>query len=133
MATKVILISDFNEKAWALEDTLVHFTGAEVTWMTARNLNPDLLRNLSADILIIDTMQFDLSCVINLRDDTPVILLVDSLDDIFAQVDIHDCVVALQKGSSPSQILSVFETLKSQRLTRLGLRSSPSLSLDSRR
>ncbi|MEQ1877023.1 MAG: hypothetical protein ABL958_10285 [Bdellovibrionia bacterium] len=120
MNSKVIMISDFNERAWAFEDALREFSAAEVTWMTARNSSPDFFRSLRADVLIIDAAQFDFSCVLHINSELPVILLVDH-DDPIGQVELPSNMVVLNRWSNPSKLLQLYETVRYNRLTRISL------------
>lgn len=111
MNTKVVMISDFDERAWAIEDTLRQFTDSEIVWMSSATLGKDRLSLSSVDVVIIDSSKLDLREILLFNSWSSVILLIDGDDDPLADFPFPPNIVALRKDAQPLEILRVFQPL----------------------
>ncbi|HEX4925706.1 MAG TPA: hypothetical protein VFV50_16550 [Bdellovibrionales bacterium] len=122
MNPKVVMISDFNERAWAIEDYLKQFTDCEIVWMSAPRLKDQAFALEHADVVIIDADKFDLAQVMTLKPSSRIILLVESENDPIAQYPFPENVSTLLKTSSAVELMRVFQPLRPLKFDPLSLR-----------
>jgi hypothetical protein len=111
MENKILLISDFNEQSWSFETALKEGTGAEVMWVTVNKGNTQKLPLKFVDLAVIDIDKLDLDMLMSIGFQTPVILLVESLDEIQDDLFATPDTVVLERNCKPHELMAAVDLL----------------------